>query len=291
MTRFQASAKPKGSALDTFVRRIDEISTLPQIALRVMEVADDPASAAADLKAVMESDASLSARVLRCVNSSAYAVRTKITNLQQAIAYVGLKQVRNLALTASVSELFKKNETIGCYRRMELWRHLVAVGLCARLIAMRREVSNFEDAFLAGLLHDIGIILLDQHAHTGFERVIRSLGSAESLCKAERSEFDFDHTAAGAAVADMWGFPEVVRSAIRFHHSSAGCRTPALPVVQCVEMANLICTIKGMSSVGAKLVKFNPSVLEGLALSSEDITVLAEDLDKEIERNDSLFQL
>ena len=71
---------PPSDALESALRRIDEISTLPQIALRVMQVANDPHSGAADLKEVMESDAALSARVLRCVNSSAYALRTKITN-------------------------------------------------------------------------------------------------------------------------------------------------------------------------------------------------------------------
>ncbi len=160
------------SALDVFVRRVHDISTIPAIALKVLQVANDPKSGAADLKELMESDAALSARVLRCVNSSAYAVRTKITNLQQAIAYLGLKQIRNLALTASVSEMFRTEVDIEPYCRTGLWRHLVAVGVCARLIAKRRRLANFEDAFLAGLLHDIGIILIDQYSHPRFREVI-----------------------------------------------------------------------------------------------------------------------
>jgi HD-like signal output (HDOD) protein len=78
----------------------------------VLSVANDPNSGAADLRDLLETDASLSARVLRVVNSSAYALRTKITNLQQSIAYLGLKQVRNLAMTASVSELFAQSDSI-----------------------------------------------------------------------------------------------------------------------------------------------------------------------------------
>ena len=113
MSTVSANAEKSSPAMEKLLRRIDEISTLPQVALKVMEVANDPDSGAADLKNVLESDAALSARVLRCVNSSAYAVRTRITNLQQAIAYLGLKQVRNLAMTASVSELFKKDEKVG----------------------------------------------------------------------------------------------------------------------------------------------------------------------------------
>ncbi len=277
--------------LDQLARKIDDISTLPQVALKVMEVAGDPESGAADLKEVMEGDAALSARVLRCVNSSAYAVRMRITNLQQAIAYLGLKQIRNLAITASVSKLFKKDEQIGDYSRNRLWRHLVSVGICSRMIAMRRKMPAFEDAFLAGLLHDVGIILIDQHAHQGFCRVIGSLSPDKTLVEVERSVLGFDHTALGERVATSWGFPELLRRAIRWHHNAASYRGEEANVICCVEAANLICTLKEVSSVGMKLVRFSAPVLSRLELTREDIVVLAEDLDRELAQNASLFQM
>jgi putative nucleotidyltransferase with HDIG domain len=278
-------------SLDQFARRIDEISTLPQVALRVMEVANDPNSGASHLKSAMEGDAALSARVLRCVNSSAYALRTKITNLQQAIAFLGMKQVRNLAMTASVSDLFKKDEKIGPYSREGLWRHLVSVGVCARMIAMRRKMPSFEDAFLAGLLHDIGIILEDQHSHRSFRQVIQSLTPENPLIEAERVVFGFDHTALGERVAEQWGFPEMLRRAIRWHHNASACKGDDADIVRCVEVANLICTLKGVESVGVKLIRSNGSAISDLKLTKEDILVLANDLDAEIEQNASLFQM
>jgi len=291
MSTVQPCAEEAPALLDKVVRRVDQISTLPHIALRVMEVANDRDSGAADLKEVMESDAALSARVLRCVNSSAYAVRARITNLQQAIAYLGLKQVRNLAMTASVSELFKEDETIGPYCRPNLWRHLVSVGICARLIALRRKVRNFEDAFLAGLLHDIGIILEDQHVHESFCEVMRALDENETLADNERACLGFDHALLGEKVAETWGFPEVIKAAIRHHHASLNYQGDGIAVVRCVEVANLICTLKGIPSVGLKLVRFSQPALTGLSLSKEDIAVLAEDLDHELAQNAGLFQL
>ncbi len=278
-------------SLESVVQRIDDISTLPQVALRVMEVANDPNSGAGDLKEVLEGDAALSARVLRCVNSSAYATRAKITNLQQAIAYLGLKQIRNLAMAASVSDLFKKEEKIGPYRRSHLWRHLVSVGICARLIAMRRKLSNFEDVFLAGLLHDVGIILEDEHVHDRFIRMIESLDGKQTLAAAERSHLGFDHTALGQRVAENWRFPEPVTAAIRFHHTSVNYRGEEIDTVRCVDVANLLCTLKGITSVGLKLVKISRPAMEGLSLSKEDVAVLAEDLDRELDQNASLFQM
>jgi len=277
--------------LDQVAQRVYEISTLPKIALRVMEVANDPESGAADLKEVMESDAALSARVLRSVNSSAYAVRVKITNLQQAIAYLGLKQVRNLAMAASVGKLFRRDEMIGLYRRSELWRHLVSVGICARLIAMRLKLMNFEDMFLAGLLHDIGIILEDQHAHSSFFAIVRSLDKDKTLAETECCHLGFDHAELGAKVADRWRFPEEIQAAIRYHHSSADYAGEHVELVRCVEVANLICSIKGISSVGVHLVEFSQPAIEGLSLSKQDLIVLAEDLDHEIDLNESLFQM
>ena len=289
-TQSDLSQKPPPT-LETMVRRIDDISTLPHIAMRVLEVANDPGSGAADLRQVMEGDASLSAKILRYVNSSAYATRSKITNLQQAIAYLGLGQIRNLALTASVSELFKKDEAIGPYRRSHLWRHLVSVGICARLIAMRRKFDNFEDMFLAGLLHDIGIIFEDEHAHDWFRKVIGLLNPAQTLAAIELEHLGFAHTVLGARVAEAWRFPESLADAIRHHHNSVGYRGDHVDIVRCVEVANLICTLKGISSVGVKLVQSSQPALAGLSLTKEDIQVLVDDLDREIELHAGLFRL
>ncbi len=285
--------QPKNATppLRTVVEHIDEISSLPHIALKVMEVANDPNSGAADLKLIIEGDTALSARVLRCVNSSAYALRCQITNLQQAVAYLGLKQIRNLALTISVSELFKENDSIGPYRRTELWRHLVSVGICARMIAMRSKFADFEDVFLAGLLHDIGIVLEDQHVHEAFEQVMLSLEGEETLATVERRHLGFDHTQLGVEVASLWGFPEAARAAIRHHHMSAQYHGECIDTVRCVEVANLLCTLKGIPSVGRKLVRFSGPAIAGLKLTKEDVAILAEDLDQELAANASLFQV
>jgi putative nucleotidyltransferase with HDIG domain len=291
MTQTSAPTATPSSPLCEAVRGINEISTLPQIALRVMQVANDPNSGAGDLKGVMESDAALSARILRCVNSSAYAVRHEITNLQQAIAYLGLKQIRNLAITASVGEMFKKEENIGCYSRSGLWEHLVSVGICARLIAMRRKSRNFEDMFLAGLLHDVGIILEDEHVHEGFCQVLASVAEGTPLVETERARLGFDHTALGQQVASNWGFPDAVKDTIRWHHASSAYKGKEAECVQCVEVANLICSIKGITSIGVALVKFDPRPIAELGLSKDDVLILAEDLDDELARAQSLFHI
>lgn len=279
------------SNLDRVARRVHEISTLPHVALRVMEVANDPDSGASEIKDIMESDPALTARVLRYVNSSAIGLRQRITNLQYAIAYLGLKQVRNLAMTAAVSDLFKAEDTSGAYDRKALWRHLVSVGICTRVLALQLSMIDFEDLFLAGLLHDLGIILEDQHAHKPFQQMMAVAGEDVPFVQLEREYLGFDHTELGEKVAETWHFPDMVRSVIRRHHSSASYTGEHLRAVRCVEVANIICTAKGLTSIGLKWVPFSRSAIEGLSLTRDDIQVLAGRLDEELRDNSALFDI
>lgn len=286
-----AAGSSAAHSLDAAVRRVTEISTLPQVALRVIETAQNPDAGAADLKVVVEGDPALSARVIRMVNSAAFGLRTTVTNLHQAISYLGFNQVRNLAMTASVSEIFKKDEQIHGYSRRALWRHLVSVGICARLVAKRHGLAAFEDAFLAGLLHDIGIILLDQTAHESFVHVIETLDARQTLSEIERAVYGFDHCSFGERVAETWRFPESVRGAIRHHHFAGRHKGAGLEIVQCVEIANVVCSIKGITSVGVKLIKPGLESFEALGFRKEDVVVLSADLDREIAASEKLFEI
>jgi HD-like signal output (HDOD) protein len=101
----------------------------------------------------------------------------------------------------------------------------------------------------------------------------------------------FDHTTLAGTVTKNWGFPDTVTDVVRFHHASAGYQGPHLQVARFVAVANFICSVKGISSVGVNLVQFPRDAVEGLSLTKEDVVVLATDLDHEMSANESLFQL
>ncbi len=287
----QASeARPiKPVELDRLIARIREVSTLPHIAVKVMAVANNPYTGAAELKAIVEKDPSLCARVLRTVNSSAYSLYSKITNLQQAISYLGCQQIRNLAVTASIQGFFKKQDDIGPYRREELWKHMVSVGICTRLIAIRQGLLNFEDAYLAGLMHDFGIIMEDQQIHGSFGAMIQSLDGRQSLEEVERAYLGFDHAILGSRIAEAWKFPPTVKAAIRFHHHSDKYHSDGDQIVRCVEVANFLCSAKGISSVGINLVTLSREVVAALSYTKADLEILMIDLDHEMQRYTDLF--
>ena len=278
-------------SLANVCRRIREISTLPHIALMVVEVANRPDSGARELKEVMEVDAALTTRVMRCVNSSAYGLRRRITNLQQAISYLGINTIRNLAMTISVSQLFREAQGYGAYSRQGLWRHLVAVGICARLIAMRTRSNHFEDVYLAGLLHDIGIILEDQYAHAPFTRLVEGLQPGRTLPEVEREQLGFDHTALGGEIARTWKMPNGISDTIQYHHDALNYTGKYGETIYCVEVANFICSLKDLTSVGIQLVAFPRDAILALGLGKMDLVVIAEDLDREMINKQDLFQI
>ncbi len=168
---------------------------------------------------------------------------------------------------------------------------MVAVGLCARLIAQRIGLPEIEDVFLAGLLHDIGIVLEDQYAHQHFCKIVRSVAADRSLVEQERDYLAFDHTTLGGRVAELWKFPQGVLNAIHYHHASSSYEEDDKMVVRCVELANVICTSKGYSSVGQNLLRATRIAELAIPLPEDGVASLAEELRNELQKSASLFEL
>ncbi len=278
--------------LGALATQIRDISTLPHIAIQVINIVNDPRSSAADLKAVVESDPALAARVLRAVNSAAYGLKYEVTTILNAISLLGFHEVKNLVLAASVVNLFQQDVRIGPYTRQGLWRHLVSVAIAARMVAARAGSVRFEEAFLGGLLHDLGLILLDQHFHRSFAKILGHLQPGTSLCEVERHRLGFDHAELGARVAETWGFPGAIVAAIRYHHRAESYRGEHRVIVQAVETANFLCAFKGIDSIGIPHV--NPpsgSILEALSFDRHGLKVLCEDLDQELVKAQAMITL
>lgn len=289
---FAATALADPPGLKAAAARVGEVSTLPQLAMRIIQVINDPRSSAVDVKGVLEADPALCARVLRLINSAWFGLRREVRNVQQAISLLGFGQIRNLAITMSVSEVFRKELRIGGYSRRALWRHMVSVAIGARMVAARCRLVNFEDAYLAGLLHDLGIILLDQYLHVEFREILKRLDGVRLLTTVENDLLGFNHAQLGATVADGWKFTPTVVSAIRHHHGAHLAPAADLPIVAAVEIANLLCGTKGLLSVGVPTTA-NPerSTFAALGIGRDDYRVLWEDLDQELASADSLIAL
>lgn len=286
-TRAKVSAS--AASFEETAARISDVSSLPHVVLQIVDIVNNADSSTSDLVKVVEMDPSLIARLLRTVNSAAYKTRAEIRTVHHAIAYLGFNVVRDLALTSTVANILKRDTQIRGYSRKGLWRHLVSVGVASRMIAARVGLRNFEDAFLAGLLHDFGIILLDQNCHSQFAATMESLKPDDILCRAEERSYGFTHAQLGGAVARKWNLPSTSIAAMLYHHDAQACSDGNRRIVEVVELANFICTAKGIASV--EVLTANPpsaETLGSLAVDKEDLRVLWEDLDQELEKAEAL---
>lgn len=241
-------------ALDRLFARIGEVSSLPAAAVRIVNIANDETSGAKDLIAAVETDPSLAVRVLRTVNSTFYSIRNRIGDLKTAVSLLGMKEVRNLALTVHVSRMFAAPGDYRTYRREGLWRHLVAVASTSRLIAEVSQALPRDDAYVAGLLHDVGLILLDQHLRRQFKSILDGLERYPSTIAAERAVLPFDHCELGASVARRWNLSESIAAAAGYHHEPSCYDGPHRKMVNLVSLANYLCTRSDVSSLGVNNV-------------------------------------
>lgn len=279
--------------LDGIAWRIREVSAImPQLVMEIIRITNDPQSSVARLQGAVERDPSLAARLMRTANSATYGLRRRLSTVREAICYLGCNEIKNLVVTASLAGVFKTDGVVGCYNRRGLWRHLVSVATVSRFVALRCGIRRFEEAYIAGLLHDFGIILMDQFLHKAFNDIIRMVASGRPLCESERQRLGFDHTQLGERVAGQWNLPASTLAAIRYHHCADACATDNRWIAQTVEIADFLCSAKQRSAIGIPRVDPpNSSAFTALSLDRQGYAVLWDDLDGELAKADALMAI
>ena len=275
------------TALTRLFTRIGEVSTLPSAALRIISVANDENASADDMLHVVSSDPALATRLLRQVNSSQYGLPNKVGDLRSAISLLGFREVRNLAVTVHVSDMFRGGSPYRHFDRQSLWNHMVCVATMSRMIAHTSGHSKTveEEAYLAGLLHDVGYVLIDQCLHSHFRQVLDEIGDTTTPTpQVERRILSFDHAQLGGFLAGKWNFPERIRVAIAHHHDPTAYEGEHRDLVYAVSIANYLATHRGISALGVRNVPPpSESVLAGSRLTRGQIEAIWQTLDASME--------
>lgn len=201
------------------ITKISNLPTLPTILTQILSAAADPDSSAVDLGKHIASDQSLSAALLRLVNSASYGHYRKVKDITTAIVMLGFFEVRNLALSATCFRHFGiSSRSASDYDRTQLWRHSVASAMAAERLAKRLHLDG-GSAFVAGLLHDIGKVVLDLLYPEEFQRAYQTARMEQKFIRDVEIElFDMDHAIAGELLAEHWNLPQAIVESIRFHH-------------------------------------------------------------------------
>jgi putative nucleotidyltransferase with HDIG domain len=281
--------------LQQIIRDADDLPTLPIVATKMVQVAESERSAAIDLAEVISKDQSLTAKVLKLVNSPFYGFSQKITTVSQAVALLGFHPMRSLALGVSVFKAMGGEEGDGEFDRKWFWEHSLCVGACSRLLAPRVGYPSPEEAFVAGLLHDIGKIILDQYKRKEFGEAIR-LSEMESIPvrEAERKILGVDHALVGKLIADEWGLPYQLKMVIGKHHNPPFGDTTIdqmiLKLICIINLSDAICKMRKVGFSGDDQI-FDPEdhVLHRLNVRESDIQRMLMELDGEMERAKEFF--
>lgn len=193
--------------------------SLPEVCIRINEMLDDPAVTVADLGNVIIQDTSLTARLLKMVNSSFYGYEAKIETVSRAVTVIGLRELRGLVIAASAVEMFS-NIPETSLNKVRFWRHSLYCGVIARLLADQCNVLHSERLFVAGLLHDIGKLLIAQRLPDITQQVLDEvqLGQRSEL-EIETALLGFTHAEVGSELMRCWNMPESLINSVSFHHT------------------------------------------------------------------------
>jgi putative nucleotidyltransferase with HDIG domain len=236
-----AAADPK-QLIASALASVSNIATLPEVTAKIVKTVEDPKSNAQQLHKIISHDPALVSRILKVVNSAFYGLPGQIASIERAIVMLGLNAVRNIAVAASMGQLFRGVKLCEGYTAKDLWQHCVAVAVVARDVARQAKLSIADEAFLAGMVHDIGLLVSMQ---TWPEKLRRSCEEAKQhgidLCAAEQTIIGVDHQQLGMAMAEKWHFPRSVQLVTGFHHEPSLLAEGNRSLVALVGLADQLC--------------------------------------------------
>lgn len=268
-----------------------DISSIKQVVTEILQIIKDESSSAKDLKNIVEKDPPLCAKVLKLANSAQYGYTKSISGIQEAIICIGFDAVKELALHQKVCELFMKEEIVHGFSRLSLWKHCSAVALCCKMIYRREFRERGDNIYVAGLLHDLGIIVEDQFFQEMFEQALKkSAQESINLYIAEKATLKIDHAAIAGAIAEDWNFPDELIYAMGFHHEPTGVEREFERIVFTVHVANYICQREKIGYVDAPVrdVTLFNKCLSSLGIKATALEIIAEELKEEIKRLDQM---
>jgi putative nucleotidyltransferase with HDIG domain len=198
--------------------RLGQLSLSPEVLGRILELSDDPAVGPPALADVARADPGFTFEILRAVNTAQRGLARRIHSLPEAITLLGVRNMRNLALTLLVRHRFLSVPSNPYLRRENFWRHSIGAAVASEALARELGLRYTAIAYTAGLLHDLGILLLGLEAPRDLEEICRLVADGADPLAADRLVLGASHADVGAEAAEVWKLPELIRDVVRYHH-------------------------------------------------------------------------
>lgn len=282
--------------LYNIINRVDELPEVPQIAFRAIQLLNNPDTDVSSLAEVISSDQALTAKVLRLCNSAYYGLPRKVTTVSEAVLIVGFSSIKSLVLMITTQSTMNKGLLGYKIGPGEFWRHSIGTAETARILATHIRYEKPEECFIAGLIHDIGKMVLNQHALPEVYRATNlSQKESQPVHVAEQRILGFDHAGIGAALAERWNFPPVLVESIRRHHNFEPFFQEGvlLPLPTIVGVSNLLgrAVDNGTPAHWALIEEQAGVIQEQIGLSLEQLQNLAPVIRRRIEETSEMVML
>lgn len=265
-----------------------DLPAMPQVASKVLELSSDPNTSAAQLQQVISDDQAMTARILKIANSAMYSCSRKIKTLTEAIVMLGFNSIRSLVVTSAARNLYNTRKSRSGLKERLLWEHSIGAGFACRLLAQKHAPALTEEAFLAGLMHDIGKLVLNIRVPERFDEIVQVVyNENRSFFMTEMDHFGFTHAEVGALLVNKWKLSPVLEDVIRNHHNPESI-SPENPLLLYLDLSNQICHKLGIGfSDDPDLNPVDSAANQILGLSQETfdetIAQLQETLESEME--------
>jgi HD-like signal output (HDOD) protein len=258
------------------------LASLPNIFFEISKVISDPRSSAIHIADVISKDPGLSAKLLKIVNSAFYSFPSRIDTISRAVMIVGSKQLSALALGTSVISIFQDIPS-DLVDMKSFWEHSLSCGIAARILASYKNIPNTERLFVAGLLHDIGRLILYKHLpYEEREIFLRTTQTNCLLHSAERDILGFDHAVIGGILLRRWKLPLILEHAVEYHHNPLGSHHPLEASI--VYLADILTNALGLGTSGERFVPpVAPDVWNNLDLPTEIFPKVIQLIDRQVE--------
>jgi putative nucleotidyltransferase with HDIG domain len=261
--------------LEYIMKRIDTLPSLPNSALRVIQMTKNPETTIKDLQFTIGLDPSLAASILRQANSAYYGYARRISTLTDAIVILGFQTIQGLAMAAAVSPLLKKKIEGYNIDQEGLWKHSMLTAMISLRLSKRLRKPFADIAFTAGLLHDIGKLVLSVYIQEIGPFLLDKLEQEDlSYSELEEKIIGFDHAAIGGFICQSWNLPEDISEPVSYHHKPAqSANFPELTAV--IHIANVLAQTLGLGdSADSFLNPFDSGSLELLSLTENDLELI-----------------
>ncbi|MBN2711752.1 MAG: HDOD domain-containing protein [Planctomycetes bacterium] len=279
------------SDVKALVNDISDLPTLPDVVAKLNRMITDPSTSAGDINDVISRDVSLSAKILKLVNSPYYGFARRITTITYAVVILGFNTVRNLALSAFIFDAFKNRSKSG-FNLKDFWRHSIGTAIASSAVAKNVEGVSDEDAFMAGLLHGVGLVVMNQHLNEDLEKVISVVKQKDCLfLEAEHEVLGYDHCEVGGLLLEKWNLPEFIVDSVRFY-SDPSKAVVAPKLAAAVHVGNLLVRSLSIGSAGDKKVPcLDEQAWQALGLDWDAADRLMMQIVGEIKNADEFFAM